>query len=120
MRPAKSVAKPRAAPTTVAATEDVEANSSVATGERAALEDEEEEETPQMNTTSAVILLIVVAALIGVTSEWLVDSISGVTSSGAISQAWVGLILLPIVGNAAEHVTAIVCVSLLLIVCCEF
>ena len=35
------------------------------------------------------------------------DSISGVTESGRISKEWVGLILLPIVGNAAEHVTAV-------------
>ena len=37
----------------------------------------------------------------------MVDSISGVTESGRISKEWVGLILLPIVGNAAEHVTAV-------------
>ena len=35
------------------------------------------------------------------------DSISGVTESGRISKEWVGLILLPIVENAAEHVTAV-------------
>lgn len=61
-----------------------------------------------MNTISAVVMLVVATVLIGVTSEWLVDSISGITASGAVSQAWVGLILLPIVGNAAEHVTAVV------------
>ena len=35
------------------------------------------------------------------------DSINGVTETGNISKEWVGLILLPIVGNAAEHVTAV-------------
>ena len=39
--------------------------------------------------------------LVAITAEWLVDSIDGVTSGGSISQQWVGLILLPIVGNAA-------------------
>jgi Ca2+:H+ antiporter len=43
------------------------------------------------------ILLQVVA----VTAEWLVDSIDGMTSSGNISKEFVGIILLPIVGNAA-------------------
>ncbi|KIK12978.1 hypothetical protein PISMIDRAFT_119876, partial [Pisolithus microcarpus 441] len=36
-----------------------------------------------------------------------VDSINGLTSGGAISTEFVGVILLPIVGNAAEHVTAV-------------
>lgn len=36
------------------------------------------------------------------------DSLDGVTSgSSGLSKEWVGLILLPIVGNAAEHVTAV-------------
>lgn len=68
---------------------------------------EPEVETPQMNVGAAVVLLIIITVLVGVTSEWLVDSITGVTETGAISQQWVGLILLPIVGNAAEHVTAV-------------
>jgi len=45
--------------------------------------------------------------LVAVTAEFLVDSINGLTASGAISQEFVGVILLPIVGNAAEHVTAV-------------
>lgn len=42
-----------------------------------------------------------------VTAEWLVDSIDGLTATGAIQEEFVGIILLPIVGNAAEHVTAV-------------
>lgn len=34
-------------------------------------------------------------------------SIDGVTETSGLSKEWVGLILLPIVGNAAEHVTAV-------------
>src|SRR5277367_4340415 len=37
----------------------------------------------------------------------MVDGISSITESGAISVEFVGLILLPIVGNAAEHATAV-------------
>jgi Ca2+:H+ antiporter len=37
----------------------------------------------------------------------MVDSISEVTASGTVSTTFVGLILLPIVGNAAEHATAV-------------
>lgn len=39
--------------------------------------------------------------LVAVTAEWLVDSINGLTASGHISKEFVGVILLPIVGNAA-------------------
>jgi hypothetical protein len=37
----------------------------------------------------------------------MVDSIDAITESGGISKTFVGLILLPIVGNAAEHATAV-------------
>ena len=42
-----------------------------------------------------------------VSSEWLVDSVDAVSESGRIKKEWVGLILIPIVGNAAEHATAV-------------
>lgn len=70
-------------------------------------DDEETEEEPTLNLGMAIGLLCVSTALVGVTSEWLVDSIDGVTCTGAIHKTWVGLILLPIVSNAAEHVSAV-------------
>nr|VWO99770.1 TPR_REGION domain-containing protein [Ganoderma boninense] len=69
--------------------------------------EDEEEETPQMSVGLTVGLLVVVTVIVAVTAEWLVDSIDGLTDSGKISKEFVGLILLPIVGNAAEHVTAV-------------
>ncbi|TFY61310.1 hypothetical protein EVG20_g7102 [Dentipellis fragilis] len=71
------------------------------------VEEEEEEEKPQMSVPMTIGLLVVVTVLVAVTAEWLVDSINGLTESGSISKEFVGLILLPIVGNAAEHVTAV-------------
>ena len=53
-------------------------------------------------------VLIVVTILVAVCAEYLVDSIDSLVSTTGISKTFVGLILLPIVGNAAEHVTAIV------------
>jgi len=44
---------------------------------------------------------------VAVTAECLVDSIDGLTASGAIGKEFAGVILLPIVGNAAGHVTAV-------------
>ncbi|TFY79216.1 hypothetical protein EWM64_g4800 [Hericium alpestre] len=70
-------------------------------------EEEEEVERPSMNIPVTIGLLIVVTVFVGVTAEWLVDSINGLTEKGSISKTFVGLILLPIVGNAAEHVTAV-------------
>lgn len=40
-------------------------------------------------------------------SEFFVGSIEGVSKNSGISEAFIGVILLPLVGNAAEHVTAI-------------
>lgn len=37
----------------------------------------------------------------------MVDGISSITENGNVSVEFVGLILLPIVGNAAEHATAV-------------
>ncbi|KZT59714.1 calcium/proton exchanger [Calocera cornea HHB12733] len=68
---------------------------------------EDDEQELQMNVPVTIGLLLIVTVLVGVTAEFLVDSIDGVTATGAISEEWVGLILLPIVGNAAEHVTAV-------------
>jgi len=68
---------------------------------------EEAEEKPQLSVVVTVILLASVTVLVAVTAEWLVDSINGLASSGSISKEFIGLILLPIVGNAAEHVTAV-------------
>ena len=45
--------------------------------------------------------------LVAVCAEFLVSSIDGLVSGSKISEAFVGLILLPIVGNAAEHFTAV-------------
>lgn len=67
----------------------------------------EEVEEPKLNVVSAIVLLIVITVLVAFTAEYLVDSIDGLTATGAISKEFVGLILLPIVGNAAEHVTAV-------------
>jgi Ca2+:H+ antiporter len=43
-----------------------------------------------------------------VESELLVHAIDGVTSTLGLSQTFLGLIVIPIIGNAAEHATAVV------------
>ncbi|KAK2611737.1 hypothetical protein N8I77_005061 [Diaporthe amygdali] len=69
---------------------------------------EEEDDEPEISRTSAVLLLLGSTALVALCAEFMVDAIDGVVSGqSGISEAFVGLILLPIVGNAAEHVTAV-------------
>jgi len=75
--------------------------------ENGAPKEEEDEEVPQLSLYMTIGLLAVVTVFVAVTAEWLVDSIDGLTASGAITKEFVGVILLPIVGNAAEHVTAV-------------
>ncbi|KAH9481441.1 Vacuolar calcium ion transporter [Psilocybe cubensis] len=76
-------------------------NLNVAAVEKAQENVEEEEEKPSLSIVVTVGLLITVTILVAVTAEWLVDSIDGMTSNGKISKEFVGMILLPIVGNAA-------------------
>ncbi|KAI0767941.1 calcium/proton exchanger [Irpex lacteus] len=71
------------------------------------VEEEDEHEEPQMSLQSAIIFLIITTVIVAVTAEFLVSSIDGLTDTGGISKEFVGMILLPIVGNAAEHVTAV-------------
>jgi len=51
---------------------------------------------------------VVVTVMVAVCAEYLVGSIDEIVASSGISKTFIGLILIPIVGNAAEHVTAVV------------
>jgi len=68
---------------------------------------EEEPEEPTLTFAGALVTLVLATALIGVCAEFLVDSINAVTCQYHVSEYFVGLVLLPIVGNAAEHATAV-------------
>ncbi|KAF2829456.1 vacuolar calcium ion transporter-like protein /H(+) exchanger [Ophiobolus disseminans] len=70
-------------------------------------QEEEEFETPSLSVIGALITLGISTTLVAFCSEFMVESINGLTDTGAVSKVFVGLILLPIVGNAAEHATAV-------------
>jgi Ca2+:H+ antiporter len=70
--------------------------------------EQEEEEEHILSPIAATVALFVVTVLVAVCAEYLVDSIDSIVESTGISKTFIGLILLPIVGNAAEHVTACV------------
>ncbi|KAF9431084.1 hypothetical protein BGZ94_009470 [Podila epigama] len=67
----------------------------------------EEEEEPVLPLWMSITLLVVVTLTVAFCAELLVGSIEGLSESWGISSTFIGLILLPIVGNAAEHVTAV-------------
>ncbi|TVY75960.1 Vacuolar calcium ion transporter [Lachnellula suecica] len=76
--------------------------------EQAAEDDDSEAEEAQMSPWAAAGVLVVVTLMVAICAEYLVDSIESVVETAHISKTFIGLILLPIVGNAAEHVTAVV------------
>ncbi|CAG8547943.1 15370_t:CDS:2 [Cetraspora pellucida] len=67
----------------------------------------EESEEIHISTAVALILLLVTTVITAFSAEFLVGSIEGIVKSLGISETFIGLILLPIVGNAAEHVTSV-------------
>ncbi|CAI9088995.1 OLC1v1023477C2 [Oldenlandia corymbosa var. corymbosa] len=67
----------------------------------------EEEETPEMSKWESIIWLAILTICISVLSEYLVNAIEGASVSMNIPVAFISVILLPIVGNAAEHAGAV-------------
>ncbi|MDJ0598796.1 MAG: calcium/proton exchanger [Crocosphaera sp.] len=73
-----------------------------------AAEDEAmEEEGHNINLTKWIIVLLLVTLGVAIESELLVNSLEEATSSLGLTALFTGVILLPIVGNAAEHATAV-------------
>ncbi|KAI1416529.1 Calcium/proton exchanger [Hypoxylon sp. FL1857] len=68
----------------------------------------EEEAEVHMSPISAGVVLIVTTVLVSICADYLVESIDALVERAHISRSFIGLILIPIVGNAAEHVTAVV------------
>lgn len=71
-------------------------------------EDGKQQEPEILSPPAAGIALVLITICVAVCAEFLVDSIDSIVASAHISKTFIGLILLPIVGNAAEHVTAVV------------
>jgi Ca2+:H+ antiporter len=68
---------------------------------------DDEEEEAHLTPTFACGLLFVTTCFVAASSEWLVASIDGLVDEWRISKAFIGIILLPIVGNACEHAGAV-------------
>ncbi|KNZ80372.1 Vacuolar calcium ion transporter [Termitomyces sp. J132] len=67
----------------------------------------DEGEDQKMSIIASVIALLGITVVTSFCADYLVASIEETAERYSIPKAFIGLILLPIVGNAAEHVTAI-------------
>jgi Ca2+:H+ antiporter len=70
-------------------------------------DEEEEEEQPSISMVVATGGLFTSTLLVTYFSNYLVGAIDGYCESSGVSRTFVGLIILPIVGNAVEHITAV-------------
>ncbi|KAJ4725591.1 Vacuolar cation/proton exchanger [Melia azedarach] len=71
-------------------------------------EEDEEEEKAVISFWSAFSWLVGMTAIIAVLSEYVVGTIEAASDSWGISVSFISIILLPIVGNAAEHAGSII------------
>lgn len=70
-------------------------------------EDSDEDEAPEITMWEAIGWLAILTLWVSVLSGYLVDAIQGASDSWNMPVAFISVILLPIVGNAAEHASAI-------------
>jgi Ca2+:H+ antiporter len=64
-------------------------------------------EQPSLSLSGALAMLTGITVIVAFASEFLTGSIEEVSKSYGISQSFLGLIVLPIAGNACEHITAV-------------
>ncbi|CAH8334475.1 unnamed protein product [Eruca vesicaria subsp. sativa] len=68
----------------------------------------DKEEEAVIGMWSAILWLITMTLLVALLSDYLVSTIQNAADSWGLSVAFIGIILLPIVGNAAEHAGAVI------------
>jgi Ca2+:H+ antiporter len=71
-------------------------------------EDDRDEDAPEMSIKAAIFMLLISTGLVAVCADFMSQAIEPMVETSGVSQAFIGLIIIPIVGNAAEHVTAVV------------
>lgn len=67
-----------------------------------------EETAHHWSLRKAIIILVAATVLIGIESEIFVKTVEPMTKTLGLSEFFVGIILVPIIGNAAEHSTAVI------------
>lgn len=65
-------------------------------------------ETETLSVWGALVVLISATVLVSFCADYLVGAIDDIVELSGLSKTFIGLIVIPIVGNAAEHATAII------------
>ncbi|CCH63066.1 hypothetical protein TBLA_0J00660 [Henningerozyma blattae CBS 6284] len=63
--------------------------------------------THHLSVRSAITFLVIATLVVSFCADYLVGAIDNVVESTGLSKTFIGLIIIPIVGNAAEHVTSV-------------
>ncbi len=70
--------------------------------------DHKETGNPRWSLKKSIAVLLIATLVIALESEFLVSSVEPMTETIGLSKFFVGIIIIPIIGNAAEHSTAII------------
>ncbi|KAH7624753.1 putative Ca(2+)/H(+) antiporter [Nannochloris sp. 'desiccata'] len=70
-------------------------------------DDDDDEDFPHLSLLGALFSLTLITITVAACSEFLTGAIEAVSESSGINQGFLGLIILPIAGNACEHMTAV-------------
>lgn len=60
-----------------------------------------------LSVRSALVVLLTTTVVVSICADFLVGTIDNIVESTGLSKTFIGLIVIPIVGNAAEHVTSV-------------
>jgi Ca2+:H+ antiporter len=71
-------------------------------------EDEDDEDAPDWSLRKSLFIMVAATAAVAVMSELLVETVEGAAESFGLNEAFVGIILIPLLANVAEHASAII------------
>lgn len=72
------------------------------------LRGQEQDESPRLTKLHAALLLLFSTVVVAISTEYLVHSVEGFSKALGLSEIFIGVVVLPIVGNACEHSTAVI------------
>lgn len=70
--------------------------------------DSNKEEEQHLSIVGSLSVLVVATVLVSLCADYLVGSIDDIVELSGLSKTFIGLVVIPIVGNAAEHATAVI------------
>lgn len=68
----------------------------------------DKEEEQHLSIVGSLSVLVVATVLVSLCADYLVGSIDDIVELSGLSKTFIGLVVIPIVGNAAEHATAVI------------